>query len=106
MFFVYILYSESAKRYYIGHTEDLYDRLSSHNTTTDIQGRYTRKNGPWELVYFEANFQTRSAAMRREKEIKSWKSAKQISKLIAQSAESRQVGINHWVGGSPDINRD
>ena len=73
---VYILHYPSG-RFYIGHTHDLTARIDSHNHTDEILGKYTRKNGPWELVWSEEH-STRSEAMRREYEIKSWKSAKRI----------------------------
>ncbi len=91
MFTVYILYSETADRYYIGHTQDLTKRIGSHNSQDNINGIYTRKNGPWKLVYSESDFTVRADAMKREKQIKAWKSRKKIVELItsAQSAESR-----------------
>ncbi len=44
-FSVYILYSARADRYYVGHTSDVERRLLSHNSSDEIGGRYTRKNG-------------------------------------------------------------
>jgi len=83
LFTVYILYSETANRYYVGHTENLQKRIISHNIPDDILGRYTRKNGPWKLVYAEAGFPSRAEAMKREKQIKSWKSRTKIEELIS-----------------------
>ena len=75
-FFVYILQNPQG-RFYIGQTQDLSARLASHNRTDIIDGKYTRKNGPWNLVWSESH-STRADAMRREKEIKGWKSAERI----------------------------
>ena len=45
MFFIYIIYSESADKYYIGHTDDPATRLEQHNTV--IKNSYTFKFRPW-----------------------------------------------------------
>ena len=45
MFYVYILYSESADRYYVGHTDDPDRRLEEHNTA--LKNSYTAKFRPW-----------------------------------------------------------
>ncbi|MDA0770676.1 MAG: GIY-YIG nuclease family protein, partial [Chloroflexi bacterium] len=69
MFHVYVLKSDSANRYYIGSTKDLAQRLDQHNSGIS---KSTRAYRPWRLVYSQA-FDTRSDAVRREKEVKSWK---------------------------------
>ncbi|MBN2036656.1 MAG: GIY-YIG nuclease family protein [Chitinispirillaceae bacterium] len=89
MFSVYILYSPTADRYYIGHTADLKLRMASHNHSCIGLNKYTRNNGPWNLVYQESNFTTRSEAMRREREIKQWKSRKKIETLVASTTSVR-----------------
>lgn len=78
MFFVYILYSKSLDQYYIGHSENLEDRLYRHNNSGS---KSTKKANDWIIVYQE-EFLTRSEAMKREKEIKGKKSRIQIEKLI------------------------
>jgi putative endonuclease len=83
-FTVYILYSESADKYYIGHTADLQTRLQQHNDlyVSSHTSKFTLKNGPWKLVHSEEGFATRPDAMKREREIKGWKSRVMIRKLI------------------------
>ena len=76
MFWTYILQNPAGK-FYIGHTNDLELRLHSHNRTDRTLGKFTRKNGPWELVWTEMH-PTRDAAMGRERQIKGMKSAKWI----------------------------
>jgi putative endonuclease len=76
MFWVYIL-QNPAGRFYIGQTDNLPARLENHNRTDKIGGKFTRKNGPWTLVWSEIH-PTRSAAMQRERQIKRMKSAKWI----------------------------
>ena len=75
-YWVYILQNPLG-RFYIGQTDDLNERVASHNRKDKFAGKYTRKNGPWSLVWSEAHG-TRAAAMAREREIKSWKSARLI----------------------------
>jgi putative endonuclease len=76
MCWVYILQNPAGK-FYVGHTDDLQTRLHSHNRTDAIRGKFTRKNGPWELVWSEEH-PTRAAAMSRERQIKGMKSARCI----------------------------
>jgi putative endonuclease len=80
-YLVYILYSISIDKYYVGYTDNIERRLIEHNTG---QTRYTSNAGnPWKLVYQES-YQTRSDAMKREREIKAQKSRKYIEKLISK----------------------
>jgi putative endonuclease len=81
----YILYSPCRDEYYVGHTQDAQERLERyHNIGKSL---YTKRGIPWSLVYSEL-FETRSQAMRREREIKSKKSRNYIKRLI-QSVPSR-----------------
>ena len=75
---VYILYSISVDRYYVGQTSNLEDRLKRHN-----QGRskYTKSGIPWTLKYKES-FGTRSEAKAREKKFKSAESRDQLRSYI------------------------
>ena len=82
MYYTYILKSGTTGRFYIGSTENLEKRIKQHNDPNYI-GTKTTKNfpGPWELIYHEI-FESRSEAMKREKEIKSWKDRRAILRLI------------------------
>ena len=85
-YYLYILQSQTTGRFYIGHTNDLERRLSQHNDQRYKGSQTTKRfHGPWEIVHSES-FISRSEAMLREKEIKSWKSRKKIAQLV----ESRQ----------------
>ena len=81
MFYVYILYSESSDKYYIGHTNDLIDRLARHNRGGN---KYTSKGQPLKLVYSE-EFLSKELAYSRERQIKKWKSKIMIQKLIHEA---------------------
>jgi predicted GIY-YIG superfamily endonuclease len=76
MFWVYILQNPQGM-FYIGHTDDLPSRLKSRNDPRQTHGKFTRKNGPWQLVWSEEHA-SRSSAVRRERQIKSMKSARWI----------------------------
>ena len=54
---------------YIGHTNNLDDRLERHNNNRE---KSTKNKGPWALIHSE-KFKTRAEAMKREKEMKSGK---------------------------------
>ena len=70
MLTVYVLYSEKYGKLYIGYTSNLQHRLLSHNKLAKKGG--TIKYRPWKLIYSE-EFTYKSAAMKREKELKSHK---------------------------------
>ena len=80
-FHMYILRSVSNGRYYIGHTEDLRKRTQGHNNGRNAS---TRGRGPWELFHAE-EFSSRSAAARREREIKRMKSRAHIEEVARAS---------------------
>ena len=77
-YFVYILYSVSLDRYFVGQTSNLEDRLKRHN---EGKSKYTKSGIPWKLKYKES-FNTRSEVMAREKKIKSSESREQLRRYI------------------------
>jgi len=79
MFTVYVLYSESFKKIYIGYTSDLAERLRSHNEL-GTKG-WTIKFRPWKIVYTEI-FETKESAMRREKQLKTAQGREWIWQVI------------------------
>jgi putative endonuclease len=94
MFWVYVI-QNPAGRFYIGHTAELEQRLANHNRTDKISGKFTRKNGPWILVWSEEH-PNRSSAMLREREVKSWKSAALIRKHLLSGRVPTQSGLTDW----------
>lgn len=66
MHYVYILRCGD-ETLYTGYTTDIERRVEEHRSGTGA--KYTRGRGPFELVHVE-EYQTRSAAMSREYEIK------------------------------------
>ncbi len=80
-FTVYILQSQRNGRYYTGQSENFDERLEKHNRG-EVQS--TKTDRPWVLKYQEV-FETRSEAIKREREIKSRKKRAYIESLIAKS---------------------
>ncbi len=89
MFWAYIL-QNPAGRFYIGHTDNLENRVKNHNRTDKMAGKFTRKNGPWTLVWSEEH-PDRSSATQRERQIKNWKSARLIRERLLRSNDSSVV---------------
>ncbi len=82
-FRVYILYSESRDRYYIGASANVENRLSRHNAGAT---KSTKSGRPWKIVHTEL-FETYKEALVRERAIKAKKSRKYIDYLITQKGD-------------------
>jgi putative endonuclease len=78
---VYILFSEKVKKYYIGQTRNIVLRLMRHNQG---KSKSTKYGIPWKLVYREECC-SRTEAVRREKLIKSYKGGIAFKKLLGQA---------------------
>ncbi|MEA1896411.1 MAG: GIY-YIG nuclease family protein [Bacteroidota bacterium] len=83
-FFIYIIYSESRDKYYVGYTQDIEIRVEKHNAGATPS---TRPGSPWIFVYSE-EYNEKSVAIKREIEIKKMKSRKYIEKLIGNIQNS------------------
>ena len=66
-FFVYILWSDRLKKYYVGSTNNLNSRLDRHNKG---QSKFTSKGVPWALIW-NCSFTSRKEAFNLESKIKS-----------------------------------
>ena len=79
MHYVYILYSPSLSRFYVGETVNVSERLVQHNT-----GHYNRAStslvSDWE-VFLEISCRDRSMALQLERFIKKQKSSKFTRRL-------------------------
>jgi putative endonuclease len=65
-FFVYILYSETFEKFYIGQTNNLTDRLNRHNSGYE---KSTSPYIPWKMVWFTEK-SSREEVMILEKKLK------------------------------------
>ena len=81
MFYVYILQSQVADRFYIGYSEAPDRRLTQHNSG---KVKSTRNFRPWKKIYQE-ELETELLAIRRERYLKSMKSKKFIQQLVDTS---------------------
>ena len=86
VFYVYILESLKDHSFYIGQCDDLDKRMSKH---FDGMSRYTASKRPLRLRYFEI-LSTRSDAIKREKQIKSYKGGEAFQKLLRDVAPPRR----------------
>ena len=80
MYFVYILYSISSGKTYVGYSNNVDRRLQEHNVT-ETTG-FTLRYRPWTLIRTE-QYTTRQEAMAREKFFKTGKGRDEIKSYIA-----------------------
>lgn len=66
MHWLYILRSNSTGKCYIGYTNNLRKRLTSHTSDKNLA---TKNRGPWKLIYLEG-FVSELDALDREKKLK------------------------------------
>ncbi len=83
MSYVYVLKSLKVKRFYVGQTNNLADRLRRHN---EGRAKSTKAFAPWSMVYFE-KYEKRAEAMRRERELKNLKGTAKFLEI---------VGVTRW----------
>ncbi len=80
MAYFYILHSSTLNKYYIGATSDvLEERLRRHLTA---HNGFTSNAKDWKLVYSE-HYDDIKEALKRERQVKGWKSKSMINKLIS-----------------------
>ncbi|PVW12431.1 hypothetical protein DDV96_15060 [Marixanthomonas spongiae] len=77
---LYILYSETSHIYYIGSSEDPWERFKNHNHQDKTT--FTSKHRPWQLKAIFKVGQTRVEALTLERWLKKQKSRTLIEKLI------------------------
>jgi putative endonuclease len=79
MFTADVLHSKKYDEIYVGYTSNLQQRLLSHNELA-TKG-WTIKFRPWKIIYKE-KFETKSEAMKREKQLKSYQGRTFIRNLL------------------------
>jgi len=87
MFTVYVLYSPAFNKIYIGFTSDMENRLLSHNQLA-TKG-HTLKYRPWVIGYTEV-FDTKTEAIKREKQLKSALGRKFVWDIIHKKLDSSE----------------
>jgi len=83
MYYVYVIDNEKGT-YYIGVTSNIDERLKKHN---HFGSEWTKRKGPWRLVIKE-EFEDKKEALRRERQIKSYKGGNAFKKLIQQNTKA------------------
>lgn len=86
MYYVYILYSESHKRYYIGQTNDLNNRINRHNSGIE---KSTSPYKPWTFIG-SIEKPNRAEAMILEKKLKNLNS-EDLKKFILKYIVGREA---------------
>ena len=74
MWSVYLLQHSESKKFYVGVSSNLKQRLAQHNSNANLSTR--RKWGEWVLIYAEA-YRVKDDAYRREARLKKRGRAKQ-----------------------------
>ncbi len=80
MHYIYIIYSLSTDKYYLGHSSDPWKRLGQHNSNE--VDKFTGKYKPWELKAIFQVSEKKGDADKIEKFIKKQKSRNLILQLI------------------------
>ena len=78
MYYVYILRSQKNNKLYKGLTNDLKRRIKEHDSGKSV---FTKNNGPWKLIYYEA-FVSKEDAQREESFLKSGKGRERVKYLL------------------------
>ncbi len=79
-YYLYVLQSLKRKRFYIGVTKNIKERLKKHNNSST---RSTRPYRPWKLIYWE-KFNDKQEAYKREFFLKSPKGFLEKKRIIEE----------------------
>ena len=85
--FVYIIFSENSNLHYIGHTNNLEDRLLRHNSN---RNKFTKGKGPWKLIT-SARCSSKSDAYRLELKLKSFKNPEFAISFLTHFGQSTPI---------------
>lgn len=80
MYYAYLLKSDRNGKLYKGLTNDLKRRVKEHDQGKSV---FTKNNGPWKLVYYEA-FLSKSDAKKEEAFLKTGKGKERIKYLLQE----------------------
>lgn len=83
MYYVYVLLSKKDKKYYIGHTKDLRNRLKEHNRGR-VESTCSRR--PFRVIYYEASEYLKDT-FKREKYLKSTYGHRYLRNRLRNSLE-------------------
>jgi len=80
MYSVYALFNKKHNKIYIGQTRDIKERIRLHKEKLFKNSYTSRFDGSWLLIHREG-FSTRKEALKREKELKSYRGREFIRQL-------------------------
>ena len=80
MYYLYILYSQSIDKFYIGYSSDPARRLKEHNHLENTI--WTKRGQPWELKT-SIPYEDMRQAIKAERKLKKLKSRRVINQVIA-----------------------
>ena len=98
MHFLYIIYSPSINKYYIGETANINERIKQHNSGF-FKGAFTKQTKDW-TIKFTFSLTSRTEARKAEKFIKRMKSRKFIEKIINQPDIIMDLINKYYIGHS------
>ncbi|OGM91318.1 hypothetical protein A2755_02915 [Candidatus Wolfebacteria bacterium RIFCSPHIGHO2_01_FULL_48_22] len=81
MFKVYCIYNSYHKKLYVGQTKDINERKELHNSHIFKNSYTARFDGEWKIIYSET-VESREAALRREKQLKSFRGREFLKTFI------------------------
>ena len=79
MYYIYIIYSESSRLFYVGYSDDPHRRLNEHNTKPF--NTFTAKHRPWQIKAVFVCSEKKAEAIRIERFIKRQKSKELLEVL-------------------------
>jgi len=100
-YFVYILFSDSLQKFYIGQTQNLTDRVIRHNKGYE---KYTSKGTPWTLVWYTSK-ESRSDAIILERKLKNLKQLRLVKLMRKYSNEIQNMQIIDMLEKKLEANR-
>ena len=80
MWYVYVLYSMSAQKSYVGYTNDIERSIFEHNVSK-IRG-FTSRYRPWTLIHTES-YSDKGSAIAREKYLKTGRGREEVKLFIS-----------------------
>ncbi|MEO0896356.1 MAG: GIY-YIG nuclease family protein [Bacteroidota bacterium] len=93
MYYLYILYSPSSDKYYVGQTNDIEARITDHNAGNrpEQTRKYTFKHRPWRLELSIPIQGDRKSVMEIERFIKNKKSRVFLERLIQAKGDDQRL---------------
>ena len=89
--FVYVIYSVSADKYYIGETSDVNERIKQHNSGF-YESSFSKQASDWE-IYWMLECKSRSQALKIEQHIKKMRNRKFYANLVHYPEISQKLII-------------